>query len=317
MIGSVVLATDQGLGYLAKDFYDNGIMSRVLIREHSSRTSHEEWYGDNAKPMHANNYDWFFEGLKAVLFFETPFDWKIVLEARKRGVRTVFMPMHECSQYPFPYFFDQVIAPSLLEMEKYPEYNPVFLPVPVSVPWKERKEAKVFVHNAGNGGLGGRNGTAELLAAMRYVKSPIKLVIRSQDRTFSSSDDRVECQKGTIGRADLYATGDVFIFPEKFNGLSLPLQEACASGMLVMATDRHPINTWLPRDPLIPVSRYEKQYISTEFQSAVITPEDIAKTIDHWYGKDIADYSLKGKEWAEENSWQQLKPKYLKVIYGV
>ena len=40
----------------------------------------------------------------------------------------------------------------------------------------------------------------------------------------------------------------MFVFPEKFNGLSLPLQEARAAGMLVLATDRFPMNTWLPRE---------------------------------------------------------------------
>jgi len=42
MTGAIVLATDQGLGYLAKDFYDNGIINKVLIYKHSRRKNHTE-----------------------------------------------------------------------------------------------------------------------------------------------------------------------------------------------------------------------------------------------------------------------------------
>ena len=40
MTGSIVYATEQGLGYLAKDFYDNGIIDLVCIERHSNRTNH-------------------------------------------------------------------------------------------------------------------------------------------------------------------------------------------------------------------------------------------------------------------------------------
>ena len=43
-VGSIVLATAQGLGYMAKDFFDNGIFHEVYIRPHNSRDNHYEWY---------------------------------------------------------------------------------------------------------------------------------------------------------------------------------------------------------------------------------------------------------------------------------
>lgn len=313
MIGSIVYATEQGLGRLAKSFFDHGVVNKVLIYPHSSRFNHPDWYGDKARIYSIENIDWLLEGLDTMLYFEEPFNWKIIPTARDRGIKNVFMPMYECTRYPMPYEPDTIICPSLLDLEYYKEKNAVFLPVPVDLPWKERKKAEVFIHNAGNGGLGGRNGTKELLYAMEYVKSPIKLIIRTQEKQFSSDDPRVEIRYGTVPFEELYNEGDVFVFPEKFNGLSLPLQEAFASGMLVMCGNRFPVNTWLPVEPMIPVHLYTKERIAVNFDCAQYDPKRIAATIDAWYGKDITAYSLKGKLWGQKNHWRSLKKEYLKI----
>lgn len=309
-VGSIVLATDQGLGYLAKDFFDNGIINKVLIHEHSSRKNHRDWYPREAV---VSSREELLE-CDSLIFFEEVWDWKIIPEARKKGIRTTLIPMYECTRSPLPYYPDQIIVPSLLDKEYYPDS--VFVPIPVNVPWTLKKDAGIFVHNAGNGGLGGRNGTKELIEALPLIKSTIRLIIRSQVPLPEIKDERVTVIIGTVPNNQLYEEGDVFIFPEKFNGLSLPLQEAFASGMVVMCGDRFPMNTWLPREPLIPVSGYKRERISVEFNSAVISPKDIANTIDSWYCKDITELSLQGKEWAQKNSWEVLGPVYKKLIYG-
>lgn len=310
MIGSIVLATDQGLGYLAKDFYDHGIVHKVLIRPHSSRVNHKEWY----KPEDRVNFiEELLNTCTTLLFFETPFEWDVIRRARERGIKTVLMPMYECTNYPFPYVPDVIIAPSALDADFYAEYNPVQINVPVNVPWKLRKKAKVFVHNAGNGGIGGRNGTKELIDAMEYVTAPIKLIIRSQIPLERISDDqRIEYRVGQFD--DIWSEGDVFVFPEKFNGLSLPLQEAFASGMAVMAGDRFPMNTWLPKNLLIPVEKYFTAKISISFSCAKYNEQIIASCINKLYNADITNYSLLGKAYAERNSWEKLKEQYETVL---
>lgn len=312
-VGSVVYATDQGLGYLARDFYNNGILSKVLIKAHTKRVNHPDWYREEDQ---MESFSQLCEEVDIILFFETPFHWEYIVEARKRGVKTVLMPMYECTPFPFRYEPDYLIAPSKLDLEFYQDKgveNIEYIPVPVDVEWRERDRAKVFVHNAGNGGLGGRNGTGELITAMEYVKSDIELIIRTQTPALmphTRDDPRITFRLGTRPFDELYAIGDVFIFPEKFNGLSLPLQEAFASGMLVMTTNRYPNNAYLPTDPLIPVKEYTKERISVDFDAAVLDPVEIAKTIDEWYDAPITDYSYAGKQYGIDNSWQNLKPRY-------
>jgi hypothetical protein len=303
MTGAIVLATNQGLGILAKAFYDNGIIDKVYIKEHSSRKNHYEWY-----PNRVDKIDDLLDCDK-IIMFETPFDWSIISKARKVGCKTILIPMYECTNNPLPYIPDVIISPSLLDQTYFTTSR--FMQIPVDVKWKQRDKALVFVHNAGNGGLGGRNGTKELLEAMQYVQSPIELIIRSQVPIKETNDPRIKYEIGDC--KDLWSVGDVFVFPEKFNGLSLPLQEAFASGMMVMATDRFPMHTWLPTECLIPVKKYKKERISVEFDSAVIDPKDVAHTIDSWYNTNITRFSLLGKEFGEKNNWSNLKQQWKEV----
>ena len=247
-----------------------------------------------------------------VVAVETPYDWNIF-----KNHKGVLIPMYECTPYPFPVMPDLVIAPSLLDAKF---YGSKFLPFPINrkvLPFKERKEANVFVHNTGHGGLGSRNGTKDLLDAMQYVKSDIKLIVNTQI-PFTTNDPRVVVK---IHDAKYYwenwDEGDVFIFPEKFNGLSLPIQEAMSIGMPIMSTDRYPFNAYLPKELLIPVKSYEKKKISITFKSAVLDPKDIASKIDEWAGKDISKYSQQMDALAQGMSWDSLANAWESAIRSV
>lgn len=324
-VGTICYATDQGLGNLAKSFYDSGLVNDALIVKHAHYKTHNEWYPDDAITMDVRAFDKglaceFCSDMDLMIFFETPFNWDILRYCREHNVKTVLMPMYECTPKVLPHKPDLFLCPSVLDLDYFPE-NSVYLPVPVDerIDWYPRREARVFLHNAGHGGLRNRNGTGQLLDAMRYVKSPIKLVIRTQHKLQWKVDDpRVEVVHGTLPFLDLYPSwADVFVFPDKFNGLSMPLQEALCSGMAVMASDRYPANTYLPRDPLIPVNRFEKASVSPrclEFDEAVIEPEAIARTIDRWYGKYILDLSLAGRISRKQYSWDHLYGRYIDVF---
>ena len=367
-VGTLCYATDQGLGILAKDFVDHGIVNAPIIIHHGHHHTHDEWYPGVPKitslrdPGQQRILRDFCKSVDLMLFFETPFEWSLVDHCRVNKIKTVIMPMHECmpaTDWAVP---DAWLCPSLLDVRwaetrprsaAGPEPRAHFLPVPIDVkkvPWRERTKAETFVHNAGHGGLKGRNGAAEVIKAIKLVKSPAKFIVRSQgtiggwekeladafcDPTrakyeklangncvynldYNGKDVRVMI--GTFPYEEIMAEGDVFVFPERFNGLSLPLQEAFASGMMIMCGNRFPMNTWLPNEPLIPVKGYQKNKVGpaySEIEDAIFDPVDIAATIDAWYGKDITDYSRAGQLWAQRNSWEALAPKYLDFLSKV
>jgi len=162
------------------------------------------------------------------------------------------------------------------------------------------------------------------------VKSDAQILVRAQDvRALNSivrdvfKDGKIpDCFTLEIGSVEYEKLwdGDVLVAPEKYNGLSLPLQEAYAAGMLVMTTDRYPVNTWLSKGPLIPVHETRKARVGKgylEFEESVVRPEDIAVNIDEWYDKDITIASKMGRLWAQANSWKVLKPVYLEELERV
>lgn len=304
MRGIVCYATEQGLGRQAKSFFDNGLIDEVFVYPHSSYTNHYEWY-----PNRCKTYEEMLSKVDSVWFLETPFDWKYVIQARDKGIKTVMFLMYECSR--LPYQPDVLVGGSIMERIHFGDSIKVInVPAPKEIQWKLHKRAKTFIHNAGHGGLGGRNGTKELIEALKYTTLPFKLIIRSQF-PIQCDDQRVEVRIGDFPYETLFDEGDVFIYPDKFGGSCLPIQEAFSAGMAVMASDRLPLNTWLPKELLIPIKGYKKERIAEkEFDSAIVDPKDIAFQIDLFYNQDIQKYSLAGKVWAEENSWENLKPLY-------
>lgn len=351
-VGSIVYATDQGLGILAESFYSHGIVTHPLIIEHHHRTTNFSWYPPltphTTYARLATEGRRLIDSVDTLLFFETPFDWSLVSYARQRGKKVAIMPMHECMPREVLHHPDLWICPSALDKQSFPE-NSVQLTVPVCADQtcpclhkvfpRLRHTANIFTHNAGHGGLRGRNGTAEFIQALISCKTPTTFRLLSQksidmdifrqhfpeqktiggDIFIGGTDTgkSLTYVGGTIQHHVLYKDGDVFVFPEKFNGLSLPLQEAYASGMLVLATNRFPNNTWLPNEPLIPVSGYSRSRVGPayrDFDEAIVNPADIASTIEAWSGKSISEYSSRGIAWGQINSWTNLKSVYMETL---
>jgi hypothetical protein len=341
-VGSLVLATEQGLGYLAKMFWDNGIFNRAAVIAHGRHGTHWDWYGDKALKINSLTgqrqelFDWA-SSLDVLLCFETPFVWDLFNPinrcSSKHWPRIILMPMHECFHqqgYKAWHRPDLMLCPSLLDLQTFERnFSCLYLPVPIDqrVKWRQRTRAELFVHNAGHGGLRGRNGTAEFLKALRLVKSKANFLVRSQEPIQGNGGlnttlggGHIEYRIGTEPFERLWDEGDVFLFPEKFNGLSLPLQEARAAGMLVMATDRFPNNAYLPHAPLIPTRGSRVERVGPPYQmfdEAIVDPADIAVMIDRWYGKSIEAYSLSGREWGKSMSWDNLGPVYRELMLRV
>lgn len=333
-VGMICYATSQGLGHLAKDFYDARIVTDVMVYRHPGGTapSHMDWYPKGTyewktKPFKGDVLERWLDDIDIVLCFETPFDWDLPKRCRERGVKTAVMPMYEWFLQKPPHQFDLFLNPSLLDQEYFPKG--IYIPVPVRQKWKQRTHAVKWLHNAGNIGCRGHKGTLELLKAMKYVKSPIDLTVRCQfkrglDALINESgckkDRRITFVSKEIPYEQLFVDHDCVVVPEKFNGLSLPLQEAFASGMMVVTTNRFPTNTWLPQEPLLPVKSMHKattQRGHLEFDECVVDPQDIAKKIDELWGSDISEISLQGKQYGIENSWEALTPRYMEVLRSV
>lgn len=331
-VGTVCFATQRGLGYLAKSFYDHGIVTDAAVMHHGSIPTYPEWYPGcveiTTRPTLNEQVKEMVRSVDVMLFFETPFDWGIINFARQVGTKTVLMTMYECTPERLPYVPDFYLCPSLLDKDYFPD-NSVFIPIPVDpelTPWNPHNHAEVYVHNGGYLGLQGREGTTNLIDAMEYVKSSLRLIVRCQKsvgaehESKAAKDPRIEYFCGQTPYDSLYSVGDVAVGAQIWNGCSLPLQEAYASGLLVMNTNRYPMNSWLPTPPLIPVKRFDRGRAiggGKIINIARVNPRTIAVKMDEWYGIDISVFSQIGKDWGEQNSWENLGPKYREVLQGL
>ena len=336
IVGSIGRANITGLSTLLKSFYDNKIVQKVIIEIHPTDFNHVEWFskdditlvGPNEKQEFRYAFQDkdrervknFIKNIDVLLMFEIPFYWEIIDIAKSFNKKTVLVPMYECT--PIPIDVDEFLCINELDYyiytKAYPNKKVSFIrnPSNANISWKLRKTAKKFVHNAGYHYQSDRNGTLSLLNAIKFIKSPIELVIRSTKKIdVEIKDERVKIIDEPGKFENLWDDGDVFVMPERHNALCLPLEEAFASGMLVMAGNRFPINSIFPKEPLIPVKEYRPaQLTSIIANESFYDPQDIARKIDDWYNKDISFYSNLGKTWAENNSFIKLSPVYREFL---
>ena len=330
-VGCIGYATEQGLGRLAKSFYDAGVITDMMIFQHpNGRPTRKEWYPKGTPILTNRPFSWgvledFLEKIDVLLCFETPFDWTVLPRAHIKSVRTVLIPMYEWYLRNPPHQFQHFINPSLLDQDYFPQGT--FIPIPVDYPWTQRTVAKRFLHNAGHIGSRYHKGTMEVLQAVKYLKTDLHLTIRSQEtdllkRLVVQSEvdrSRVTIEGGEKPYQEMFDGFDVLVAPEKYNGLSLPLQEARAAGMCVLTTNRYPTNSWLP-EPLIPVKSNQMASVDgghLEFNESIVDPEMVAECMDKLYSQDISQYSLEGRKWAEEHSWEVLKPRYMQFLESI
>ena len=272
-------------------------------------------YGDPT----LEDIDEFLQDIDIVIAFETAYNWNIFSKAKEKGIKIILIPNYEWTTPRLPVEPDLYLCLSKLDYDLMPEPK-VFIQMTVDrkeFPFQLRKKAETFVFNNGAGGSLNRNGLSELLQAIPLVKSKVRFLIRSQVKFKPPQDPRVEVRIGAFTHESLYKEGDMFIFPHKFDGLSLPIQEALSAGMPVISTDIYPHNTYLPKEWLFkPAGNIKGQVFRTRrmIDIAILDPQKIAEKIDEFAGKDITEESKKADKIAESISWDNLQNKFIEIF---
>jgi glycosyltransferase involved in cell wall biosynthesis len=110
-------------------------------------------------------------------------------------------------------------------------------------------------------------------------------------------------------------TGGVLVMPRKYGGLCLPMNEAIAAGMPVIATDISPNNSWLPTSWLVP-SIYRsmfkcKRNVDIYEADKHLLAQKIDAFCDPYFYNSAVDDAL---EMRESISWDALLPVYQKTF---
>lgn len=330
-LGLVVRCDDSGLGSLSQDFYKYLEPDKVMSI-YGRYSNHPERFPNsiicNQGLPSLQDIKNFIQDIDVLITFETPYNWNLISEAKKNGVKTIIVPNYEWTvEYP-PVEPDLWLCPSTLDYDILKEdgkTNIEYLPIPIDrtkIPFKLRTTANTFVFNNGHGGSVGRNSAREMLEAIARVSNrmvnPPKFIFRSQVQLDAVTRlPNVRLDFGETPKEKLFEDGDVFVFPHKFDGLSLPIQEAMAAGMPIITTDFAPFNEMLPKELLFKYDEKVKAKLdedTREIDMHLIYPGDIADKIKEIAGKDITELSKKMNELAETQSWFIFKNKYVELL---
>lgn len=340
-LGLIARADNTGLGNQTKMYFDWLRPHKTLVvdfteinRQMGKKTGFypERFPGARITNGYPTNedLDWLLDDMDTVLTAETPYNHDLFDMARDKGVRSVLHYNFEFlgnlqDKIPFP---DVLLAPSLWradEVKKLAEENGIewgYLPLGVNraeLPFRLRKEAKVFTHIAGIPAHNDRNGTLIFLKALEYLTEPITVKIYSQvplPQFNPAPQVTVELVEQDIeDYRDLYS-GDVLVFPRKYAGQSLLLNEALSSGMAVLMTNCAPQDGFLHEDSLLPCEMGDTIRAKTIIDTYECDPIEVAKAMDGLARnpKLVEELSLHSDKISQPIDWKYLTNFYTKIL---
>lgn len=258
---------------------------------------------------------------------ETPLNYFIFNRCKEMGIKTVLHYNYEFLDYlnqpklPKP---DLLIAPTLWHWSEMVNnaadwgVDLTYIPVGIDrsvLPYKPKSKLRNFLHIAGHTTAEDRNGTEIVHQAIKLVRNPdLRFTIRAQHQvTTLPSDRRVQTIVGDVPNYyDLYDEMDCLLFPRRYGGLCLPLNEAMSCGMIPLMTNIEPQNLFLPSKCLVPGRLGKILQTRTPIGVYDATPIELAAKIEELASLPEEDALLLSAcmdESAAKLDWRQIKPR--------
>lgn len=300
-LGIVVRADLTGLGIQSRNWVRLLDPYKVIVinsKPFNNNEQHLEWYDGRYGHLingfiKLNEIDAILKDIDVLLTFEIPYNYELIRAAKLRGIKTIIQNNWEFTDYlqssslPLP---DLLVNHSYWHLsdqqQRWPDITqycatPIYLDDYESIYLENAGRAfqkRRFLHIAGRQTYEDRNGTSDLLEAIRLIPANIdfELVIKSQTTNVSFADDpRVTVDGDSpLDEKELYRGFDAMIMPRRYGGACLPMTEALASGLPVIMTDIDPNNKVLPAHWLVPAEK------KTEFMARTMIDVYSAKHVD-------------------------------------
>ena len=348
-IGLIARADDTGLGNQSWEFHRHVKPDKTLIVDFTDNsasgkdlTIHPDRFPGNTKvvtgPPDGVAMMRFLDDLDVVFAMETPYNFNLFHLCRARGIKTVLQANwemmgyhHEADGHPFP---DVLALPStwhLIEAQhRFGDRTEVLhLPVPITTDRTEASTADTctrFLHVAGHPAVSDRNGTKDLLDALRYVKSTVTVTLTCQrpgwlgaliETGQAPANVTLVIESSPLENYwDLYDGQDALILPRRYGGLCLPLNEAIGAGIPAIMPDISPNTDWLPTEWLISASLKDTIMTKALIDVYRTDPESLALKIDQLAGDEefYGHTRRQARDLAKTHSWDALLPYYREVL---
>lgn len=337
-VGIIVRANLKGLGTQSRAAWENYPFDAALLVLDGNRRAeeHPEWY-PGVPQVHYDPLthrfaieddeviDEFLGAVDVIFSVETLYDWGLADRARQRGVKTVVQGNPELyghAAHPDRPAPDRWTWPTSWRTSELPPGAVVPVPVPSGC-WATPATAGdplTVVHVGGHRANADRNGTKLFVDSIRFLASsnPVRVRIYSQEGSIpelprlGANVDVEVYDHGVYDRWAMYEDAHLLVMPRRYGGLCLPVQEAMTAGLAVAMTDTPPNpQTW----PIKPISPSRGPVIRTpagNIPTAVCAPRLIGQTIMRLLQSQTALEGLMraSRDWAEEHTWEKLKPLY-------
>lgn len=267
-----------GLGIQSRNWVRLLDPHKVVVinsRPFNNNEQHFEWYSKRRNAFRVegfikpNEISPILNGVDILLTFEIPYSYQLISAAKVANVKTIIQNNWEFTDYLKQ---PELPLPSLLVNHSYwhlddqkalwPEITD-YCPTPLFIEdfdeiYKQNMEQtgrRRFLHIAGRSTYEDRNGTTDLIEAIKLIPKEIdfELVIKTQTAVIADvGDPRVVIDKSSpLDEKQLYRDFDVAIMPRRYGGACLPMNEALASGLPVIMTNIEPNNKILPQSWLV------------------------------------------------------------------
>lgn len=297
--------TASGLGYLTRDLFRQLGPRRWMIPRHNRFPSLDPPTGAEILECSSCRAGRFVHGLDAVIFPEAPLRTELAKKAKDAGAAVVCIPMLEWLPVhdEWMQFVDGWLCPTQQSYEVCQHLPGIAAHIPYPIdparfPFRPRKTLETYVYVAG---MHSPRKQSDAMAAAAYIATDIPLIVYEQRRSIAWPP-HVDV-RGAADNAELYQDGDALLLPSAWEGLGLPLLEAQAAGMPVIATHGAPMreaNPW----QTIPCSPYDVHNLGRPTTGYRIDPRDLADAMDVNHGADIEKASYAAHKYIDgQRSW--------------
>lgn len=323
-IGLVAFASNSGLGNQTRRLAELINPDRILVIDSSpfsiNRVQNMGWYEkynyftSSGFPSN-DDVKKFLVNLTHIFTCENPYNFNLIYWAHKQGAKTYVQSNYEfCENLDKPYLPvpTKFLMPSYWKLEEMQELfgkdTVMYLPPPMDNMVFEKNRSKNlkrsgkrrFLHVIGTAAHKDRNGTFDLLDAVKLSKSDFELIITSQHPLPVScflDDLRVRYMIDDVkNEADLYNDFDALILPRRYGGLSLTCNEALMSALPVIMTDISPNNQLLLKNWLVESEKKEIFHGRSEIELYSAIPQLLADKIDEFCRIDLHSEKLAAAE---------------------
>lgn len=151
-VGMVVRADATGLGNQSQDWVAQLPIAKVLVIWGQKEASPEIYKGLEMKICeygvpNLEEIEWFLKDIDVLITLEIPYNWALIKEAKKKGIKTIINPNYEWLPIDIPEQPDLWLCTSILNYNTIQTKNKVYLPNQLTEMYLNLKNARKQKHS--------------------------------------------------------------------------------------------------------------------------------------------------------------------------